>query len=112
MVCVPFTQPEDYSWTIYVKEQMIERYGTPKQLAEYRRREELRKTQESKERQWMGLQIYHFYHAVYVDHAWAASRTAEELDAVVGNHVRTQKQYDTWTDEDETWKSGLTGPGI
>lgn len=83
-VCAPFTQPEDYSWTIYVKEQMIESYGTPEQLAEYRRQEKLRKTPESKVRQWMGSQIFHFSHADYVDHAWAANRTVEELDVVVG----------------------------
>ncbi len=100
-VCNPFTQPEDYSWTIHVKGQMIEKYGTPEQLAEYRRQEELRRTPESKVRQWMGLQIFHFSHADYVDHVWAASRTVEELDAVVGNHVRAKKQYDTWADEDE-----------
>lgn len=80
---------------------MIERYGTPEQLAKYRRQEELGKTPESIMRQWMGAQIFHFSHADYVDHAWAASRTAEELDAVVGNHVRAKKQYDTWDAEDE-----------
>lgn len=100
-VCTPFTQPEDYSWTIYVKEQLVESFGTPEQLTEYRRQEELRRTPESKVRQWMGRQIFHFSHADYVDHAWAASRTVEELDTVVGNHVRAKKQYDTWTDEDE-----------
>ena len=94
-VCAPFTQPGDYNWTIYVREQMVERYGTTEQLAEYRQQEELRKTPESKVRQWMGSQVFHFSHADYVDHAWAASRTVEELDAVVGNHVRAKKQYDT-----------------
>lgn len=34
-VCAPFTQPKDYSWAIYVKNQMAERYGTPEHLAEY-----------------------------------------------------------------------------
>ena len=34
--CAPFTQPEDYSWCIYVREQMVERYGTAEQLEEYR----------------------------------------------------------------------------
>ena len=38
---------------------------------------------------------------VDVDHAWAASRSVEELDVVVGNHVQAKKQYDTWTEEDE-----------
>ena len=51
---VPFTQPEDYSWRIHVEEQMVERYGTPEQLAEYQRQNELRKMLESKVRQWMG----------------------------------------------------------
>lgn len=90
-VCAPFGQPEDCSWTIYVKDQMVERYGTPEQLAEYRRQEGLRRTPESKARQWMGAQIFHFFHTGYVDHAWAASCTVEELDAVVGNHVRVKK---------------------
>ena len=31
----------------------------------------------------------------------AASRSVEELDVVVGNHVQAKKQYDTWTEEDE-----------
>ena len=45
---------------------------------------------------------YNYWHiAGDVGHAWAASRTVEKLDAVVGNHVRAKKQYDTWTDEDE-----------
>ena len=59
------------------------------------------RTPESKARQWMGSQIFHLSHAGDVDRAWAASRTAKEL-AVVENHVRAEKQYDTWTDEDET----------
>lgn len=80
---------------------MVERYGTPEQLAKYRQQEELRRTPESKARQWMGSRIFHFSHADYVDHTWAASRTVEELDAVVGNHVRAKKRYDTWNDEDE-----------
>ena len=100
-VCAPFTQPENYSWHIHVRKQMVEQYGTPEQLAEYRRKEKLCRTPESKARQWMRSQIFHLCHAGDVDHAWAASRTMEELDAVVGNHVRAKKQYDTWTDEDE-----------
>ena len=94
-VCAPFTQPEDYSWTIQVKERMIESYGTPEQLAEYRRQEELGKMPENKVRQWMGAQIFHFSHAHYVDHDWAASRTVEELDAFIEDFVRAKKQYDT-----------------
>ena len=100
-VCAPFTQPEDYSWRIHVEEQAVERYGTPEQLAEYRRQAELRGTPESKVRRWMGMQIFYFSHAGDEDHAWAASRSVEELDVVVGNHVQAKKQYDTWTEEDE-----------
>ena len=100
-VCAPFTQPDDYSWVIRVEEQMVERFGTPEQLAEYRRQEELLRTPEGRARQWMGTQIFYFSRADYVDHAWAASRTVEELDAVVENLVRAKKQYDTWTQEDE-----------
>lgn len=84
-----------------MKEQMVESYGTLEQLAEYQRQEKLHRTPESKMRQCMGAQIFHFSYADYVDHAWAASRTVEELDTVVGNHVRAKKQYDTWDDEDE-----------
>lgn len=47
------------------------------------------------------MQIFYFSHAGDVDHAWAASRSVEELDVVVGNHVQAKKQYDTWTEEDE-----------
>ncbi len=100
-VCAPFIQPEDYSWTIHVRERMIENYGTQEQLMKYRRQEELRMMPESRVHRWMGTQIFHFSHADYVNHVWAASRTVEELDAVVGNHVRAKKQYDTWNDEDE-----------
>ena len=74
---------------------------TAEQLAEYRRQAELRGTPESKVRRWMGMQIFYFSHAGDVDHAWAASRSVEELDVVVGNHVQAKKQYDTWTEEDE-----------
>ena len=37
----------------------------------------------------------------YVDHAWAASRTVEELDAVAGKPYPGKKQHDTWDDEDK-----------
>ena len=87
-VCPPFTHPEDYSWRIHVEKQMVEQYGTPEQLVEYRRQEELFRTPENKVRRWMGSRIFYFSHASHVDHTWAASRTVEELDAVVGNHVR------------------------
>ena len=100
-VCAPFTQPEDYSWRIHVEEQAVERYGTPEQLAEYRRQAELRGTPESKVRRRMGLQIIYYSHAGDVDQAGAASRSVEEMDVVEGNHVQAKKQYDTWTEEDE-----------
>ena len=47
-VCAPFTEAEDYSWFIYVREQMVERYGTAEQMEEYRRQAELRGTPECK----------------------------------------------------------------
>ena len=50
----PFILPEDYSWRIHVDEQMMERYGTPEQLAEYRRQAEVRGTPEHKAKNWMG----------------------------------------------------------
>ena len=79
-VCAPFTQPEDYSWRIHVDEQMVERYGTVEQLAEYRRQTELRGTPEHKAKNWMGSMLFHLSHANDVDQAWASSRTREELD--------------------------------
>ena len=82
-VCAPFIQPEDYSWCIHVDEQMVERYGTPEQLAEYRRQAELRGTPEHKAKNWMGSMLFYLSHANDVDHAWASSRTREELDQVV-----------------------------
>ena len=101
---------------------MIESYGPLEQLAEYRRQEELRKTPESKARQWMGSQILHFSHADYVDHDWAASRTVKELDEVVENHVRAKssmthgmmrtKRVTSSTFRSRIWKSKPTGPGI
>ena len=33
-VCAPFTEAEYYSWFIYVREQMVERYGTAEQMEE------------------------------------------------------------------------------
>lgn len=53
------------------------------QLAEYRRQTELRGTPEQKVRHWMGKQIFYFSHGSDVNHAWAASRTVDELDAIV-----------------------------
>ena len=45
-VCAPFTEAEDYSWSIGVRERMVELYGTAEQLEEYRRQAELRGTPE------------------------------------------------------------------
>ena len=100
-VCTPFTQPEDYSWCIYVREQMVERYGTAEQLAEYRRQAELRGTPEHKAKNWMGSMLFHLSHTNDVDHAWASSRTREELDRVVEPFVQAKRQTGQWTQEDE-----------
>ena len=70
LVCAPFTEAEDYSWFIHVREQMVERYGTAEQLAEYRRQTKLRGTPEQKVRHWMGKQIFYFSHGSDVNHAW------------------------------------------
>lgn len=100
-VCAPFTEAEDYSWRIHMAEQMVERYGTVEQLVEYRRQTKLRETPERRAKDGMGSMLFHLSHARDVDHAWAASRSAEELDTVVRSHVRAKKQYDAWTEEDE-----------
>ena len=100
-VCAPFTQPEDYSWHIHVDEQMVERYGTPEQLAEYRRQAELRGTPEHKAKNWMGSMLFRLSHANDVDHAWASSRTREELDQIVEPFVQVKRQTGQWTQEDE-----------
>lgn len=100
-VCAPFTQPEDYSWRIHVDEQMVERYGTVEQLAEYRRQTELRGTPEHKAKNGMGSMLFHLSHAHDVDQAWASSRTKEELDQVVEPFVQAKRQTGQWTQEDE-----------
>ena len=100
-VCAPFTQPEDYSWHIHVDEQMVERYGTSEQLAEYRHQAELRGTPEHKAKNWMGSMLFYLSHANDVDHAWASSRTREELDQVVEPFVQAKRQAGQWTQEDE-----------
>ena len=100
-VCAPFIQPEDYSWRIHVDEQMVERYGTPEQLAEYRRQAELRGTPEHKAKNCMGSMLFHLSHANDVDQAWASSRTKEELDKVVEPFVQAKRQTGQWTQEDE-----------
>ena len=94
-VCTPFTQPEDYSWYIYVREQMVERYGTAEQLAE------LRGTPEHKAKNWMGSMLFHFSYTNDVDQAWASSRTREELDRVVEPFVQAKRQTGQWSQEDE-----------
>lgn len=100
-VCAPFIQPEDYSWRIHVDEQMVERYGTAEQLAEYRRQAELRGTPECKAKDGMGSMLFHLTHANNVDHAWASSRTREELDQVVEPFVQAKRQTGQWTQENE-----------
>lgn len=100
-VCAPFTQPEDYSWRIHVDEQMVKRYGTPEQLAEYRRQTELRGTPERRAKNRMGSMVFYLSHANDVDHAWASSRTREELDQVVEPFVQAKQQTGQWTQEDK-----------
>ena len=82
-VCAPFTEAEDYSWSIGVRERMVELYGTEEQLEEYRRQAELRGTPECRAKTHTGKLLFYQSHAEDVDHAWAASRTREELDAIV-----------------------------
>ena len=77
------------------------RYGTAEQLAEYRHQTELRGTPEQKVRHWMGKQIFYFSHGSDVNHAWAASRTVDELDAIVERFMMAKKRYDIWNEEDE-----------
>ena len=100
-VCALFIQPEDYSWCIHVDEQMVEQYGTAEQMEEYRRQAELRGTPECKAKNWMGSMLFHLSHANDVDHAWASSRTKEELDQVVEPFVQAKRQTGQWTQEDE-----------
>ena len=100
-VCAPFTQSEDYSWCIHVDEQMVERYGTPEQLAEYHRQSELCGTPEHRAKNWMGSMLFHLSHANDVDQAWASSLTKEELDKVVEPFVQAKRQTRQWTQEDE-----------
>ena len=100
-VCTPFTQPEDYSWCIYVREQMVERYGTAEQLEEYRHQVKLRGTPEHKARNGMGSMLFHLSYANDVDQSWASSRTREELDQVLEPFVQAKRQAGQWTQEDE-----------
>ena len=94
-VCAPFTKAEDYSWFIYVREQMVERYGTAEQMEEYRRQAELRGTPGHKAKNWMGSMLFHLSHANDVDQAWASSRTREELDQVVDPLCRPSGRQDS-----------------
>ena len=80
---------------------MVERYGTPEQLVEYRRQVELCETPEYKAKDGMGSMLFHLSHANDVDHAWASSRTREELDQVVEPFVQAKRQTGQWTQEDE-----------
>ena len=95
------TEAEDYSWFIYVREQMVERYGTAEQMEEYRRQAELRGTPGHKAKNWMGSMLFHLSHANDVDQAWASSRTREELDQVVEPFVQAKRQTGQWMQEDE-----------
>ena len=45
--------------------------------------------------------LFHLSHANDVDHAWASSRTKEELDQVVEPFVQAKRQAGQWTQEDE-----------
>ena len=90
-VCAPFTEAEDYSWFICVREQM----------EEYRRQAELRGTPECKAKTHTGKLLFYQSHAKDVDHAWASSRTKEELDQVVEPFVQAKRQTGQWTQEDE-----------
>ena len=84
-----------------LEEQAVERYGTPEQLAEYRRQAELRGTPEHKAKNWMGSMLFNLSHANDVDQAWVSSRTREELDQVVEPFVQAKRQTGQWTQEDE-----------
>ena len=94
-VCAPFTEAEDYSWRIHVDKQMVERYGTAEQLEEYRRQVELRGTPECKAKTHTGKLLFYQSHAKDVDHAWASSRTKEELDQVVDLLCRPSGRQDS-----------------
>ncbi len=100
-VCTPFTEAEDYSWFIGVRERMVELYGTAEQLEEYRRQAELRGTPECRAKTHTGKLLFYQSHAEDVDHAWAASRTREELDAIVEKQVRAKKLNGGWDEIEE-----------
>ena len=79
----------------------MERYGTAEQMEEYRRQAELRGTPECKAKTHTGKLLFYQSHAKDVDHAWASSRTKEELDQVVEPFVQAKRQTGQWTQEDE-----------
>ena len=68
-VCAPFTEAEDYRWFIYVREQMVKRYGTAEQMEGYRRQAELRGTPECKAKTHTGKLLFYqsclLYTSVY-----------------------------------------------
>ena len=118
-VCAPFTEAEDYSWSIGVRERMVELYGTAEQLEEYRRQAELRGTPECRAKTHTGKLLFYQSHAEDVDHAWTASRTRKELDAIVEKQVRAKKLNGGWDEIEEacydlylkrrTWSGGPSG---
>ena len=120
-VCAPFTEAEDYSWSIGVRERMVELYGTAEQLEEYRRQAELRGTPECRAKTHTGKLLFYQSHAEDVDHAWTASRTRKELDAIVEKQVRAKKLNGGWDEIEEacydlylkrrTWSGGPSGRG-
>ena len=79
----------------------MKRYGTAEQMEEYRRQAELRGTPECKAKTHTGKLLFYQSHAKDVDHAWASSRTREELDQVVEPFVQAKRQTGQWTQEDE-----------
>jgi hypothetical protein len=70
-------------------------------MEEYRRQAELRGTPECKAKTHTGKLLFYQSHAKDVDHAWASSRTREELDQVVEPFVQAKRQTGQWTQEDE-----------
>ena len=79
----------------------MKRYGTAEQMEEYRHQAELRGTPECKaEDPYRKVAVLPFP-CKDVDHAWASSRTREELDQVVEPFVQAKRQTGQWTQEDE-----------
>ena len=61
----------------------------------------MRRTPECKAKTHTGKLLFYQSHAKDVDHAWASSRTREELDQVVEPFVQAKRQTGQWTLEDE-----------